>query len=102
MNTIWPVKSGLFFRESHIIHPLNLHPLVSCALCSRPHPATPVPYRRSMPLRLLLAILCLARLSPCPSHGPAIPPAPVPSSAAETLDPSITPLTMEQDDQVAE
>ena len=54
-----------------------------------------------MLLRLCLAVLCLAQISACASRGPAIPPAPVPT-AAEPLDPSITPLTMEQDDQVGE
>ncbi len=60
-----------------------------------------MPYRRLMPFRLLLAIVCLALLSACASRGPTAPPAPVPT-AAEPLDPSITPLTMEQDDQVGE
>ena len=54
-----------------------------------------------MPFRLLLAILCLAQISACASRGPTIPPAPVPTTT-EPLDPSITPLTQEQDDQVGE
>ena len=96
MNAIWPFKSGRFFRESHIFYPLQLPPF---GIAPRPHPATPVPYRPLMRLRLLLAFLCLAQISACAARGPTIPPAPVPA-AAEPLDPSITPLTMEQDDQV--